>query len=484
MYNLLNFEKTIIIINMNFTREQEDFINNYVKALKEKNAVVFAGAGMSIPCGFLDWKRLLTPIAEKLGLNIDQEHDLTALAQLYVDEAGGVRGRLNQLLEESYSKVKISPSINHKILARLPIEIYWTTNYDNLIENALIEAGKTPDIKSKHTHLGINKPKRDAIVYKMHGDINDIAETVLTKHEYEDYDEKREFFSNAFKNDLISKTFLFIGFSFSDPNLDYLISRIRTAYKQNVRGDDYYFIEKEHESQKITKQNLKINSLKRYGLNPILVDSYTNDIPLILREIELRFLRNTILISGSAEEYGSYGEKRGVDLLHLLSKTISSKSHKILSGFGWGVGSAVINGVLDNMKDERNQRLDDYLILRPFPQFETAGNNLKNTWTEYRQNFIPLAGIAIFIFGNKKEKNTGNIIPADGMYEEFEIAIAKGLKIIPIGATGYVAKELWKKVMDNYDDFYPNEQRVKKELLKLGDENTPDSELINPQIRN
>lgn len=68
------------------------------------------------------------------------------------------------------------------------------------------------------------------------------------------------------------------------------------------------------------------------------------------------------------------------------------------------------------------------------------------------------------------------------MYEEFKIAIAKGLKIIPIGATGYVAKELWKKVMDNYDDFYPNEQRVKKELLKLGDENTPDSELINSII--
>lgn len=28
---------------------------------------------------------------------------------------------------------------NHRIIARLPISTYWTTNYDSLIEDALIE---------------------------------------------------------------------------------------------------------------------------------------------------------------------------------------------------------------------------------------------------------------------------------------------------------------------------------------------------------
>lgn len=467
---------------MEFTKEQDLFINYYVKALREKNAVVFAGAGMSLPCGFLDWKNLLEPIANKMDLDINEEHDLTSLAQLFVDNKGGVRTQLTQILEDNYGKIGIQGSEVHEILAKLPIETYWTTNYDSLIEDTLIKFGKTPDIKSNHNHLTTNKPKRDAIVYKMHGDIRDLAETVLTKHEYEDYNEKREFFSNAFKNDLIAKTFLFIGFGFSDPNLDYLISRIRVAYKQNVKGDDYYFIKKETEAKKVNRQGLKITSLLRYGLNPILVDSYETDIPRILKEIEIRYLRNTILFSGSAEEYGAFGEARAGEFLHSLSKKLSEKSYKILSGFGWGVGSAVINGVLDNMESERVQKLDDYLILRPFPQFVTGGKNLKELWTSYRQNFIPLAGIAIFVFGNKIDKTTKDIIPANGVVEEFEIAISNGLKVIPIGSTGYVAKELWQKVIDDFDTYYPLNPELKDEFIKLGEDSATDALLIHSTI--
>ncbi|MCD1653097.1 hypothetical protein K7J14_00030 [Treponema zuelzerae] len=61
----------------------------------------------------------------------------------------------------------------------------------------------------------------------------------------------------------------------------------------------------------------------------------------------------------------------------------------MLTGFGWGVGSAVINGVLDNMESERNQNMDNYLIMRPFPQFETHGKNLKELWVEYRKDLYP-----------------------------------------------------------------------------------------------
>lgn len=467
---------------MKFTQEQETFINHYVKALREKNAVIFAGAGMSVSSGFFSWKKLLEPIAEHLDLNIEEEYDLTALAQLFVDNKGGIRGQLTQMLDDNYAKIGIEGSEVHEILARLPIEIFWTTNYDNLIEETLIKGGKTPDVKSKHSHLTVNKAKRDAIVYKMHGDIHDLAETVLTKHEYEDYNEKREFFSSAFLNDLISKTFLFIGFGFSDPNLDYLISRIRTRFKKNVNGSDYYFIQKETDSKKFNKQSLKATSLKNYGLNPILVDSYETDIPSILREIEIRYLRNTILFSGSAEEYGAFGETRAGEFLHSLSEKLSKKSYKILSGFGWGIGSAVINGVLDNMESERVQRLDDYLILRPFPQFETGGKKLKDLWTSYRENFIPLAGIAIFVFGNKIDKLTKKIVSANGVFEEFDIAISKGLKVIPIGATGYVAKELWQRVIADFDTYYPSNPELKDEFIKLGEDSATNEKLINSTI--
>lgn len=62
------------------------------------------------------------------------------------------------------------------------------------------------------------------------------------------------------------------------------------------------------------------------------------------------------------------------------------------------------------------------------------------------------AGIAIFIFGNKMEKSKEKT-DANGMMEEFEIAITKGVIPIPIGATGDASLTLWTKVMDDFDNY-------------------------------
>lgn len=464
---------------MKFTREQESFINNYVKALKENNAVVFAGAGMSTPLGLFDWKKLLKPIADRLDLDInDEEHDLPALAQFFVDNQGGVRGELSQLLIDQYGKMDIKPGPNHEILARLPIHLYWTTNYDRLIEEALKKQGKTPDIKKAQGDLITNLPKRDAIVYKMHGDIETATETVLTKHEYEDYNEKRELFSNAFKSDYVSRTFLFIGFSFTDPNLQYLISRIRSTLGNNLKPD-YFFMKIDPDKKKQNRQVIRANSLKLYGLNAIWINDYP-EITEILKEIEVRYLRSTIFFSGSAEKYGDFGDKRAVELLHDLSKAVSASNYKILSGFGLGVGSAVINGVLDNMQSERNQNLDNYLILRPFPQFETGAKKLPELWTDYRKAFIPLSGIGIFVFGNKLKD--GQIVSANGMQEEFEIALQNGIKPIPIGATGYLAKELSDMVIKDFDKYYGENPELKPQFELLNNPATPNSEIIKTVI--
>ncbi|WP_408033977.1 hypothetical protein [Teretinema zuelzerae] len=230
------------------------------------------------------------------------------------------------------------------------------------------------------------------------------------------------------------------------------------------------------------RQELRANSLKKYGLNPLWINEYP-EITTILKEVESRFLRTTILISGSAENYGSFGEKRAVELLHDLSKSLSNNSYKILTGFGWGVGSAVINGVLDNMESERNQNMDNYLIMRPFPQFETHGKNLKELWVEYRKRFIPLAGIAIFVFGNRKNKTTGVLEEATGVIDEFNIAFENGLLLIPIGATGFVSKCLWDQIIASFKDFFPNHEYLLDDFKLLGDTTIDNSVIIKTVLK-
>ena len=66
---------------MKFNGEINSFIRDFVKDLSENNAAIFAGAGLSKSSGYVNWKELLTDIAEELELKIDLESDLISLAQ-------------------------------------------------------------------------------------------------------------------------------------------------------------------------------------------------------------------------------------------------------------------------------------------------------------------------------------------------------------------------------------------------------------------
>ncbi|WP_040426576.1 SIR2 family protein [Afipia birgiae] len=193
----------------------EEFLKVYSQALADRNAAVLAGAGLSIPAGLVNWKQLLRSIAREIGLDVERETDLVAVAQYYYNEQGG-RQRINQLLVNEFSeRAKITE--NHRILARLPIDTFWTTNYDVLIETALREAGKKVDVNITPENLATTTPRRDALLYKMHGDVSNPASAVLTKDDYESYSSSRrgQLFSTALRGDLVSKTFLFLGFSFT-----------------------------------------------------------------------------------------------------------------------------------------------------------------------------------------------------------------------------------------------------------------------------
>src|SRR5437763_8547920 len=104
----------------------EAFKKDFVKDLAENNVAIFAGAVMSRTSGYVDWKELLSDIADELGLQIGKESDLISLAQYHVNEKS--RAKLSKrILEEFVDENDITE--NHRILARLPISTFWTTNY-------------------------------------------------------------------------------------------------------------------------------------------------------------------------------------------------------------------------------------------------------------------------------------------------------------------------------------------------------------------
>lgn len=452
-----------------FSREIEAFIKDFVGQLANGTAAIFAGAGMSRGAGYVDWKELLRDIADELGLELKLEHDLIAIAQYHYNLKKGPAGLVRKIIDEFSHQAEETES--HRILARLPIPTWWTTNYDTLIEKALERAFRIADVKFNVDQLSNTRPRRDAVVYKMHGDASDAKKAILYKSQYEQYHKTHEGFITALRGDLVTKTFLFIGFSFTDPNLDYVLSRLPV----DPSREHYCFVRKvvaeEGEDQasveyRIRREKMRNDDLHRYGISALEIDDYT-EVPRILAAIEERYRMKTVFISGSAHEFGAWTMSEAQNLLHRMSATLVSNGYRVITGFGWGVGSAVINGALETIYREPAKYSEDQIVMRPFPQIASNGEDISALWDSYRRRMISLAGSAIFVFGNTAVD--GKLIKADGVRAEYEIARELGVVPLPVAATEFVAADLAHEVLADIEQIYGQRTWISDSVKELGE---------------
>ncbi len=437
------------------TIKQAILLDAFQKALDEGTAAFFVGAGMSRGAGFVDWRDLIRDIATDLDLDVDRETDLIALAQYHVNQRGG-RAAINQKLIDEFIK-DAKPAENHALLATLPVHTIWTTNYDTVLEDAFRAAHKHVDVKRISQNLTLTLPKRDAIIYKMHGDASLPDEAVLTKSDYEMFPSQRELFSVQLRGDLVSKTFLFLGYSFSDPNIDYILARIRVLLGRDKRehfaimraipkpkgGSAKKRTQYEYDAR---KQELRIQDLQNYGIQTHLVQEYV-EITTILRELNRRADRKNVFVSGSAADFNPFGKERIENLARTLGTMIIQKDYNLVSGIGLGIGGAITIGAMEALYESPASHMDERTTLRPFPQVAPSSGTLKRTWTRYRREMISRAGFAIFLCGNKRKG--GKLVEADGVHEEFEIVAERGVYPVPVGATGHAALSIWNRVMAN-----------------------------------
>jgi hypothetical protein len=347
----------------------------------------------------------------------------------------------------------------------------------------LADSRKKVDAKVDAKSLAFNVPDRDVVIYKMHGDISMPGEAVITKEDYELYNEKRGSFSIALQGDLITKTFLFIGFSFEDPNLNYILSRIRVLLGANSRQHyalfkkvslaDCHNNTEEYEYAQ-TKERLRIDDLKNYAIQAVMIDSY-EEIPGILEKIRRRTNIRNVFISGSAAEhtYGAWSEEEAVVFIDKLTKSLIEHEKKIVTGFGLGIGSWIVYSALQTIHGERYSHYDSYLEINPFP-FQIPDDQKKEVYNNYRRRVINNCGAMIFIFGNKNVKSMSKKVTnqiSDGVIKEFEIAKEKNLAIIPVASTGFAAKQVFDKIkkdrgqykyLDGFWDVFENSKDTDK----------------------
>lgn len=428
--------------------DKKVMIKKYCEALNEGRAAIFAGAGFSRSAGFVDWKRLLEKVAEELNVTIEPHTDLVELAQYYVNETKSSHELSTAILNKFPSDAE--PTDNHKIISSIPIGVYWTTNFDKLIEKSLEQSGKVFDVKSLPESLAISKMGSQVTVYKMHGDVDNPDKTILTRDQFEKYPQTHQAFLNNFSYDLANRTFLFLGLSFDDPNLHYILKYVRGLYKENQRVH-YYILRKvkreptetdESYNDRKRKQELFIDDLKNYGIQTILIDEY-EEIKEILSSIRERYLQRTVFISGAAHDYSPFGESNFKLFISNLSADLIRNGYRIVNGYGLGLGNEVIAGALQEL-DRLHKPVDGNLTIRPFPQ---GIPDPRAVWPQYRKEMISLTGISLFFIGNKEDKTTGGTINSPGVRNEYEISKEHNNFLIPVGATGSMSEELYNELM-------------------------------------
>lgn len=463
--------------------DQLGFIRRYTQALESGDVALFAGAGISRAAGFVDWRELLKDIATDLGLDINRESDLIAVAQYHVNEKKN-RARINQVLVDELTKSAVNTP-NHSILARLNIQTVWTTNYDQLLERAFEDAGKVVDVKITQENLAHTRRDRNTVLYKMHGCVTHPSEAIVTKDDYEQYERKKPLFVESLKGDLISKTFLFLGFSFTDPNIDYILSRVRAILGANQR--EHFCImrrpqklgrllgkakaEFEYEQRKI---ELRHADLQRFGIETIWVDDFSH-IEALLMSLSAFAHRNSIFISGAAKVHNPLGSPRLEALAKELGTQIIGNGYRLVSGFGFGLGEQSVLGALGSLYAATKGTEADRVLVRPFPRSPKKSD--QSTYnTRHREDLISRAGSIIVLAGNKDD-GSGGVVDSTGVFEEVEIARRLGKFIIPIGATGHVALKVWEQAVKNQNDYLPG-LRVNKQLKILGNAKASNEQLL------
>ena len=219
---------------------------------------------------------------------------------------------------------------------------------------------------------------------------------------------------------------------------------VRKLCKENHRR--HYYITKnvsqktgesdEAFKQRQREQNLFVEDLKNYGIFTCLIDDYAK-ITEILKAVKSGYQRRSVFLSGAATFFEPFNKDDVNTFIRNLSAALIHEGFRIVNGYGLGFGNEVVAGAMSALAEDKKP-LESNLIIRPFPQ----GDDYKKLWTKYRHDMISHTGISIFLFGNKKNKTTGERILSNGMKEEYDISKSNGNVLIPVGATGDMSKKL------------------------------------------
>lgn len=209
-------------------------------SLNKGNVVAFVGAGLSIGAGLPGWYGLISDLARRIGYELPPAQWATGdalidAAQAYVNEQG--LNSLVMFLKDRVDTTDESPTAAHQALARLPIALTLTANYDDLLERAYRDAGKRVHVVVRDSDIPFMRREPDAVnIVKLYGDLNQPDTIVLARQQYEAFFLQRPQMIKLLETELGRSDVLYLGWSHSDPHFNLVFGELLNRFGEFMRA--------------------------------------------------------------------------------------------------------------------------------------------------------------------------------------------------------------------------------------------------------
>ncbi|MBI4267765.1 MAG: SIR2 family protein, partial [Chloroflexi bacterium] len=216
-----------------------------ISKIKSRDCALFVGSGLSCAAGLPSWKQLMARLIDRHYANQPRSREKQALLEMaesdrLIDLAELIKTLVRpkpfrDTLVEMIDPPDIQLTETHRTLAKIPFSAVITTNYDHLLEETYskLHGGRYP---RSYTYTNMSAlanlvAERKFFIFKAHGSIADPDTLIFSRSDYQQLmfnsPAYRAFFSSMF----ISRTFLFVGYSLSDPDLAMVLENLSSVFK-------------------------------------------------------------------------------------------------------------------------------------------------------------------------------------------------------------------------------------------------------------
>jgi CheY-like chemotaxis protein len=204
--------------------DQKSQLRELANAISRGDAVFFVGAGLSAGAGLPTWTQLVDGMRAELTPHEPSEANPMLVAQFYRNQHGD--HKLFTFLRKALRTSKAHPTTAHRAMASLPVRVFYTTNYDDLLETTLKENGRDFHVIANDQEVSLWDEKDEVQVVKLHGDLDNAKSIVLTEEDYVRFMYENKAIQRKLIDTFSFRTVIFVGYSLSDPNISLIYNNL------------------------------------------------------------------------------------------------------------------------------------------------------------------------------------------------------------------------------------------------------------------